>query len=67
MAIQGDSDLQKFLRQRRRQLSKGLTEAEKALKPKRKKKATRKKTTGKKTARKKTTRRKGSRKKAGRG
>ena len=43
LSIAGESDLKKFLRKQRRQISKGLTETEKAVRPKRKKKAVRKK------------------------
>jgi hypothetical protein len=48
--IQGHSDVQKFLRKSRRQISKGLTSAEQSVR-----KVTRKKTARKKTASKKTT------------
>lgn len=49
--ISGDSELKKFLRQRKRQLSKGLTETEKVVRPKRKKKASRKSPARKKSGR----------------
>ncbi len=39
ISIAGESDLKKFLRKQRRQISKGLSETEKAVRPKRKKKA----------------------------
>jgi hypothetical protein len=48
--IRGDSDAQKFLKQRRRQLSKGLTQVERTVRPKRKKTATRKKTARRRSA-----------------
>lgn len=48
LSIAGESDLKKFLRKQRRQISKGLSETEKAVRPKRKKKPVRKKA-GRKT------------------
>jgi hypothetical protein len=41
--VKGDSELSKFLRQRRRQLSMGIAQAERAVRPKRKKATRRKK------------------------
>ncbi len=44
MKIEGHSDLQQFLRRSRRQISKGLTDAERRVRPKRKKTARKKAT-----------------------